>query len=201
MPERTSPSLCAHFTALPDPRVERTRRHELLEIITIARCAVLCGADSWVDIESFGHAKLAWLRTMLALPNGIPSHDTCGRVFARLDPTQFQQCFLSWVQAVAGQLDQELIAVDGKTLRGSHDQGTGKAAIQLVSAWAETNRLVLGQRAVASKSNEITAIPALLELLALQGCIVTIDAMGCQTASTQTIIDRGGDYVIALKEN
>jgi predicted transposase YbfD/YdcC len=194
-------SIRAHFATLPDPRIERSKRHQLLDIVTIALCAVICGADSWVDVELFGHAKEAWLRTFLALPNGIPSHDTFGRVFARLDPQAFERCFLSWVQAIMRQTTGEVVAVDGKVLRRSHDQRAGKAALDLVSAWADTNRLVLGQVAVAPDSNEITAIPALLEVLALAGCIVTVDAIGCQTAIAHTIRDQGADYVLALKGN
>jgi predicted transposase YbfD/YdcC len=195
------PSLCAHFASLPDPRIDRTKRHQLLDIITIAICAVLCGADSWVDVELFGQAKLEWLRTFLPLPYGIPSHDTFGRVFAALNPQAFEQCFLAWVRAVVTHTDGEIVALDGKTLRRSHDRGAGRGPLHLVSAWAETNRLVLGQVAVDAKSNEITAIPALLQVLALEGCIVTVDAMGCQRAIAQTIIDRGGDYVLTLKAN
>jgi len=194
-------SIRDHFAAVPDPRIDRTKRHQLLDIITIALCAVICGADSWVEVEEFGKAKRAWLDTFLTLPNGIPSHDTFGRVFARLDPACFQQCFLAWVQAIVTQTAGEFVAVDGKTLRRSHDRSAGKAALHLVSAWAESNRLVLGQVAVAAKSNEITAIPALLAVLALEGCIVTIDAIGCQTAIAQTIIAQGADYVLALKGN
>ena len=201
MEEQRRLSLRDHFADLPDPRIDRTKRHGLLDIVTIALCAVICGADSWVDVALFGHAKEAWLRTFLALPNGIPSHDTFGRVFARLDPQQFERCFLRWVQTVIRHADGEIVAVDGKVLRRSHDQGAGKAALDLVSAWADTNRLVLGQRAVDATSNEITAIPALLEALALEDCIVTVDAIGCQTAIARTVIERGGDYVLALKRN
>jgi predicted transposase YbfD/YdcC len=194
-------SIRDHFAELPDPRIERPKRHSLLDIVTIALCAVICGADSWVDVELFGHAKVSWLRTFLALPNGIPSHDTFGRVFARLDPQQFERCFLRWVAALVTRSGGEVVAVDGKVLRRSHDQRAGKGALDLVSAWAETNRLVLGQRAVDADSNEITAIPALLEALALEGCSVTVDAIGCQTAIARTIRDRGADYVLALKGN
>ncbi len=201
MDPTTGRSLREHFASLPDPRVERPKRHHLLAIITIAVCAVICGADSWVDVELFGRAKLSWLRTFLALPNGIPSHDTFGRVFARLDPRQFEGCFMSWVRAVAAHTEGGIVAVDGKTLRRSHDRRAGKGALQMVSAWAEANRVVLGQVAVDGKANEITAIPPLLEVLALEGCIVTIDAMGCQTTIARTIRDQGGDYVLALKEN
>ena len=201
MDEPAGRSLRAHFAALPDPRIERTKRHQLLDIVTIAVCAVICGADSWVDVELFGQAKLPWLRTFLALPNGIPSHDTFGRVFAALDPRQFERCFLAWVRAVATHTAGEVVALDGKTLRRSHDRRAGKAALQLVSAWAEANRLVLGQVAVERTSNEITALPALLEVLALEGCIVTVDALGCQSAIAQAIVDQGADYVLALKGN
>jgi predicted transposase YbfD/YdcC len=190
-----------HFQDLDDPRVERTKRHELLDIVTIALCAVICGADSWVEDEAFGNAKLAWLRTFLVLPHGVPAHDTFGRVFAALDPAQFERCFRSWVQTVARLTAGEVVALDGKTLRRSHDRADGKEALQLVSAWATRNRLVLGQVAVDPASNEITAVPALLRLLALNGCIVTIDAMGCQTAIAAQIVGQGADYVLALKDN
>lgn len=195
-----------HFAAVDDPRVERTRRHELVDLLTIALCGVICGAESWVEIEQFGNAKLDWFRRFLALPNGIPSHDTFGRVFARLNPEQFQACFVAWVRdvvaATAGQVtDGQVVAIDGKTLRRSHDRSAGTAAIHMVSAWASANRLVLGQVKVDAKSNEITAIPALLDLLVVRGCIVTIDAMGCQTAIARQIVAQGGDYVLALKEN
>jgi predicted transposase YbfD/YdcC len=189
------------FAELDDPRVERTREHLLLDIVAIAMSAVICGADSWVAIEEFGKAKQAWLRTFLALPNGIPSHDTFGRVFAALDAHQFQQGFLRWVRAVWPARAGEVVAVDGKTLRGSHDRGIGKDAIHLVSAWAGQARLVLAQRKVDDKSNEITAIPDVLRLLDLEGCTVTIDAMGCQTAIATQIVQQGGTYVLAVKEN
>lgn len=191
----------SYFADLPDPRVERTKRHGLLDIVTIALCAVICGADTWVEIAQFGRMKEAWLRNFLALPAGIPCHDTFGRVFARLDPEAFERCFLAWIQAVVGAPGAQVVAVDGKTLRRSHDRGTGKAALHLVSAWATAAHLVLGQVATEAKSNEITAIPLLLGALDLHGCTVTIDAMGCQTAIAQQIIDQGGDYVLALKDN
>ncbi len=194
-------ALSSHFAALDDPRVERTKLHPLLSIITIALCAVICGAESWDDIAGFGEAKLDWLRTFLDLPHGIPSHDTFNRVFAALDPEQFQACFARWMETVASVLPTQVIALDGKTVRGSHDRATGKAAIHLVSAWASANRLILAQVKVDDKSNEITAIPELLRALAIDGCIVTIDAMGCQRTIAQQIIDAGGDYVLALKEN
>lgn len=189
------------FATLNDPRVERTKHHSLIDIISIAICAVICGADSWVAVETFGKAKQPWLERYLALPNGIPSHDTFGRFFAALDAPAFQQHFIGWVRAIWPAEAGEVITVDGKTLRGSHDRGIGKDAIHLVSVWAQQSRLVLAQRAVDSKSNEITAIPAILQLLDLKGCTVTIDAMGCQTAIARQIVRQGGEYVLAVKDN
>ncbi len=194
-------SISEHFATLNDPRVERCRVHRLVEIVTIALCGVLCGADDWVAIEAFGQEKEAWLRTFLALPGGIPSHDTFGRVFARLDPDEFRGCFLAWVRAVVGEVGAQVVAVDGKTLRGSHDRAAGKEALHLVSAWATASGLVLGQVATDAKSNEITAIPRLLRLLDLDGATVTIDAMGCQTAIAAQLVEQGADYVLALKAN
>src|SRR5258708_29289197 len=200
-----------HFANLDDPRMDRTRLHELIDILVIAICAVICGADDWVDVEAFGKAKESWLRTFLELPNGIPAHDTFNRVFARLDPDEFETSFLGWVQAVVGLSQGEVVAVDGKQLRRSHtcptceagagDQALGKSAIGMVSAWAAGNRLVLGQVKVAEKSNEITAIPKLLEVLELHGCLVTTDAMGTQTEIAAAIVDREADYLLALKKN
>ena len=173
----------------------------LIEIIIIAICAVICGADSWVEVEEFGKSKEKWLRTFLILPNGIPSDDTFGRVFGLIDPHEFQSGFVSWVTAISQITAGQIIAIDGKRLRRSHDGRLGKAAIHMVSAWATENRLVLGQVKTDEKSNEITAIPELLKVLALQGCIVTIDAMGCQTEIAKLIIEGKGDYVLALKGN
>ena len=188
------------FADVEDPRVDRTD-HDLLDIIVIAICAVICGADGWVGVERFGNAKLAWLKTFLELSHGIPSHDTFGRVFARLAPEALQHSFLTWMQAVQEVTEGQVIAIDGKRLRRSFDTWSGKAAIHMVSAWASENHVVLGQRKVDSKSNEITAIPALLELLEISGCIVTIDAMGCQKGIAAQIVDQEADYVLALKDN
>jgi predicted transposase YbfD/YdcC len=194
-------SIDVYFGSLPDPRVERTRAHRLTDLLTIALCAILCGANDWVAVETFGQAKEAWLRSFLPLPGGIPSHDTFGRVFARLDPAALQQCFVAWVQAVVGELPAQVVAIDGKTSRGSADRSRGQTALHLVSAWATASGLVLGQEATDAKSNEIPAIPHLLRLLALDGCVVTIDAMGCQRAIAAQLQEQGADYVLALKAN
>src|SRR5215207_5887649 len=201
MDERPPTSVSTHFATLTDPRVERTKQHLLVDIVTIALCAVISGADDWVAVATYGREKAAWLRTFLELPGGIPSHDTFGRVFSRLDPEEFRRCFLNWVQAVVGAPGAQVVAVDGKTLRRSHDRRAGKEALHLVSAWATESGLVLGQVAAGAKSNEITAIPVLLRLLALEGTVVTIDAMGCQTAIAAQVVERGADYVLALKDN
>ncbi len=197
MAESHHVSILDHFDDLDDPRVERTRRHQLVDIIAIA----ICGADSWVHVELFGKSKLEWFQTFLELPNGVPSHDTFGDVFARLDPAQFQNCFVSWTQAIAELLPGEVVAIHGKTARRSYDRAGSKGAMHLVSAWATQNTLTLGQVRTAEKSNEITAIPQLLDLLDLHGCIVTIDAMGCQREIAQQITDGGANYVLAVKEN
>ena len=190
----------AHFSVIPDPRLDRQKRHDLLDSIAVTICAVLCGADAWTEVEEFGKARLDWLRTFLTLENGIPSHDTFGRVFAALDTAALQEAFAAWTQSVAGRLEG-VIAIDGKTVRRSHDRAQDKAAIHMVSAWGQTNGLVLGQVKVDDKSNEITAIPKLLEQLDVRGCVVTIDAMGCQTGIAKTIVNRGGDYLLAVKGN
>jgi predicted transposase YbfD/YdcC len=194
-------SLRHHFADLTDPRSEHTKHHSLLDLIGLTLCAVIAGADTWTQIASYGRAKLDWLSTFLDLPHGIPSHDTLGRVFAALDPVAFQDCFLAWMQAVVQASRGKLIALDGKTLRHSFDTAEGKSALHLVSAWACDNHLLLGQHAVADKSNEITAFPELLKLLDLQGALVTIDAMGCQKTLTEQITRQGGHYVLALKDN
>lgn len=200
MEEEKALALATIFAAVEDPRVERTKRHKLIDILIIALCGVICGADGWVEIEEFGRTKQAWFQTFLELPNGIPSHDPFGRVFARIDPKQFETSFLQWVQSISEQI-KGVIAVDGKTLRRSHDHAHGKKALHLVSAWASENRLVLAQMATEEKSNEMTAIPLLLRHLALAGCIVTIDAIGTQTYIASQIIEQHGDYALALKEN
>lgn len=201
MPTDQTASISRHFKQVTDPRVERTRKHHLIDIITIAICAVICGADSWTEIEEFGKAKAEWLALFLELPNGIPSHDTFGRVFAALDPVEFKRGFVSWMRAVYQVSDGEIIAIDGKTLRRSHAKSLGKAAIHMVNAWAVGNHLVLAQEKVDDKSNEITAIPEVLSKLVLKGCIVTIDAIGCQKKIARQIVAQGGDYVISLKGN
>lgn len=193
------PTISEHFGAIVDPRMERTKLHPLLNIITITLCAIISGADDWVAIESYGRTKEAFLRSMLDLSNGIPSHDTFRRVFGLLDPAQFEAKFLGWVQSIEQLTAGEVVAIDGKRLRGSRQ--SAKGAINMVSAWATQNRLVLGQRKVDDKSNEITAIPELLELLQIKGCIVTIDAIGCQQAIAETIVEQEADYLLALKGN
>ena len=201
MPRKPLEEIEEHFSKVTDPRKDRTRDHKLIDIIAIAICAVICGAAGWVDIELYGKSKQLWLSTFLELPNGIPSHDTFGRVFSLLDAQQFQLAFYEWVFAVNKIIQGQVINIDGKCLRGSDDKYLGKRAIYMVSAWAEANELVLGQRKVDEKSNEITAIPELLKMLAISGCIVTIDAMGTQTSIAQTIIEAQADYVLSVKEN
>jgi predicted transposase YbfD/YdcC len=193
-------TIANHFSTLEDPRSDN-KRHLLLDIIVISICAVICGADNWPDVELFGEAKEKWFKGFLELPHGIPSHDTFGRVFARLDPEQFQQCFREWIQAVEERTHGEVIALDGKQLRRSHDKTLDKEAIYMVSAWASASSLVLGQRKVDDRSNEITAIPPLLDMLDVSGCIVTTDAMGCQTAIAEKVIESDADYVFVVKAN
>jgi len=197
----TPGSLLEHFADLTDPRVERTKLHQLLDVLVMAMCATICGAEGWEDFAEFGKAKREWFETFLELPNGIPSPDTFRRILSRLDPQEFEACFLRWVQAVNRIASGQIVALDGKQLRGSRDAAVGLGAIHMVSAWACENRLVLGQVKVDDKSNEITAIPELLRALALSGCIVTIDAMGCQTKIAEQIVDGEADYVLALKGN
>jgi predicted transposase YbfD/YdcC len=201
MPSPPANSLGQHFAEVTDPRNEHNIRHTLLNIITIAICGVVGGADTWVDIEMFGHAKLSWFETFLDLPHGIPSHDTFGRVFRHIDPEEFRASFQTWTQSVYERTKGEVMAVDGKTLRRSRDGTLGKDAIEMVSVWASQNNLVLAQDKIEETTNEITAIPGVLRLLDLEGCVVTIDAIGCQTEIAETIIDQGADYVLAVKDN
>lgn len=201
MPKKPLEVIEEHFGKITDPRMDRTKHHKLIDIIAIAICAVICGAESWVDIELFGNSKVHWLATFLELPNGIPSHDTFGRVFSLLDAQQFQLAFYEWVWAVNDIIQGQVINIDGKCLRGSDEQRLGKRAIYMVSAWAVENEIVLGQRKVDEKSNEITAIPELLKILSISGCIVTIDAMGTQTNIAKTIREAKADYVLSVKDN
>lgn len=190
-----------HFSSLKDPRVERNKLHELTDIFLLVVCAVVGGAEGWEAIEEFGKEKLDWLRRFAPFANGVPSHDCIANVLSRLSPKGFQSCFRRWTEAVNQATEGEVVAIDGKTAKGSRDRKGGRKALHMVSAWANTNRLVLGQEATDEKSNEITAIPKLLELLELKGCIVTLDAMGCQKSIAKQIIDQGGDYVLGLKGN
>lgn len=197
---RPPATIAAYFSVLEDPR-RYNRRHKLLDIVVIAICATICGADGWEDIELFGEAKEEWLKGFLELPHGIPSDDTYRRVFAVLDAEQFQCCFMDWIEAVEKLTKGQVVALDGKTLRRSHDRSEGKKALQVVSAWAAANGVVLGQRKVDGESNEITAVPELLGMLEIAGCIVTLDAIHCQTETVATIVEKGADYVLPVKEN
>jgi len=190
-------SLTEHFAALEDPRSEHLTDHKLVDIVIIA----ICGAETWTDIELFGHERYHWLKQFLELEKGIPSHDTFGRVFARVDTVHFQLCFTSWVQAVFQATDGQVVALDGKTIRRSHDRTNNQKAIHMVSAWATASHLVLAQQKVDEKSNEITAIPELLRLLDISGCIITIDAMGAQTEIAEQIVEQGADYLLTIKKN
>ena len=189
------------FSEIIDPRMERTKRHLLSDILTLSVLAVIAGAEGWEDIEEFGHSKHPWLRQYLLLANGIPSHDTISRVFRSLKPGEFQAALMQWMKTLHEQLGFQQIAIDGKTLRRSHDRSSMQAELHLVSAWSVANQLVLGQEATDAKSNEIKAIPQLLHMLELKGAIVTIDAMGCQKEIARQIVSGGGDYVLAVKDN
>src|SRR5918993_10993 len=193
--------LAACFTGLEDPRETRRCDHQLVDILVIAVCAVIACAESWEDIELYGRSKRAWLETFLALPNGIPSHDTFRRVFTLIDPDAFEACFTRWAQSLAGGVEREVVAVDGKTLRRPGSRRHGRGPLHLVSAWASAQGLALGQRAVDGKSNEVTAIPELLDTLHLDGCIVTLDAMGCQKDIAARIRAKAADYLLVLKAN
>lgn len=194
-------NLITHFSILPDPRqLDHNKfRHELIDVIVIVILAMICGADTWTDIETFGKEKEDWLKRFLTLENGIPSHDTLGRIFSILNPDIFEKCFVDWTNSVRKRTKGEVIAIDGKTMRRAH--GKGLKPIHIVSAYATENGIVLGQRTVNSKTNEITAIPELLKMLYLKGCIVTTDAMGCQTNIVKKVIENKADYVLAVKEN
>lgn len=194
-------AISEHFAVVEDPRVEYLLDYPLEEILIIAICAVICGADDWVAVADWATAKEAWLATFLPLENGLPSHYTYRRTFQHIDPEQFQAGFMSWTEAVFRRTEEEVIAVDGKQLRGSRDKNSGQQAICMVSAWAAENRIVLGQQKTAEKSNEITAIPALLQLLDLTGCIVTIDAAGCQQENTAIVVAQDADYLLSVKGN
>lgn len=200
MPGRQSPLLFLdHFADLPDPRRAQGQRHKLVDILFIALCAVLCGADDFTEMEEVGRAKESWLRQYLELPHGIPSHDTLGRVFALLGPQAFERCFLTWVRGAARLSAGTVVALDGKTVRRSYDTAQGCAALELVSAWARESRLTLGQAKVADHSNEIAAAPELLQVLALTGRIVTVDALNCQKETAAQIRVKEADYVLALR--
>lgn len=201
MQEKPHNKIEEHFGSVRDPRIERSKEHKLIDILSIAICAVICGAEGWVDIENFGKSKETWLKTFLELPNGIPSHDTFGRVFSLMEPEEFQESFQSWIESIQELTEGQIVAIDGKQMRGSRDGFLGKRAIYMVSAWAEANELVLGQRKVDEKSNEITAIPELLKILDISGCIITIDAIGTQTKIANAIVDNGADYLLSVKEN
>jgi predicted transposase YbfD/YdcC len=189
------------FESLPDPRVERTKRHPLSSVMVLALFAVICGCEGWDDMARFSAMKRAWLETWLDLPNGTPSADTFRRVIAMLDPAEFHRCFVAWMSALAGGTKDKLVSIDGKTVRGTLRSALGKSALHLVSAWCAENSVVLGQVATAEKSNEITAIPELLALLDLSGATVTIDAMGCQKKIAEAIVAKSADYILALKGN
>lgn len=194
-------SLLEAFSSIEDPRVERHKRHKLIDIIILTICAVISGSDGWESIEQFGKSKIDWLRKWIELENGIPSHDCIARVMARLPATEITDCFIAWVQSVAELTEGEVIAIDGKTARRSYNRKDKLGAIHMVSAWANRAGLSLGQVKTEEKSNEITAIPALLELLEIKNCIITIDAMGCQTEIAAKIIEKRADYVLAVKDN
>jgi len=197
-----SETFLRHFEAVEDPRMDNhNRRHNFHDILVITILGAICGADNWSEICHFAESKIDWLKSFLELPNGIPSHDTFGRVFSKIDPHEFEECFMEWISSLTIDISKEIIAIDGKTLRGSHNRKKGVKPLHLVSAWAVKNKLTLGQIKTEEKSNEITAIPRLLNMLDIKGSIVTIDAMGCQKKIAQQIVKKEADYVLALKEN
>ena len=196
-----SVDILKHFETLDDPRIDRTKRYPLIEIIFLIISASISGCDGWKSIRDFGKMKLNWLRQFLSYENGIPVDDTIARLMRRLDTKQFEQCFMNWMWEVSEQTQGDVVAIDGKTLRRSYDKSGGKSAIHMVSAWSSANGVVLGQEKTDEKSNEITAIPALLETLSIKGCLVTIDAMGCQKAIAEKIVAKGADYLLSLKGN
>jgi len=194
-------SLQEAFSSLEDPRIERHKKHNLLDILILTICAVISGAEGWEAIEHFGKEKEQWLRQWMALENGIPSHDCIARVIARIEPEKLSECFVLWARSLSELSEGEVVAIDGKTARRSYQRKNKLGAIHMVSAWASGVGLSLGQVKTAEKSNEITAIPELLELLEIKGCIITIDAMGCQTDIAKKIIEKQADYVLAVKDN
>lgn len=204
-PEKSSAialqTLIECFADLPDPRIDRCKRHKLIDIVVIGLCAVICGAEGPTDMETFGETKEEWLKQFLELPFGIPSHDTFGRVLSLMAPAEFERCLLKWVNTQVKLPEGEIVALDGKTLRGSHHRANGQEAVEIVSAWAASERLTLGQVKVADGSNEITAVPEVLRQLNIEGCIVTVDALNCQKAIAAQIRDQQADYVLALKDN
>lgn len=201
MEEAAGRSIIDHFSLLSDPRILLKTRHKLVDIVAITICAVMAGADDWVEIADYAKAKEDWFKTFLELPGGIPSHDTFGRVMSLIEPEEFGKCLGNWIREVFPAQGQGIIAIDGKTARRSHDRANGKSAIHMVSAWAVHNHLILGQVKTEDKSNEIKAIPELLNVIDVQGCVVTIDAMGCQKEIAKQIVAQGGDYVLSLKGN
>ena len=193
-------SLLSYFSEMKDPRIERTRHHLLDDIVFISIASVLSGADSWNEMERYGILKREWLETFLELPNGIPSHDTFNRFFSSLDPKEFESCFTKWVSSICKRTSGEFVSIDGKTMCGSRYQGC-KSATHIVSAWADKNEMILGQIKVNEKSNEIIAIPELLDVLLIKGCVITIDAIGCQKKIAKKIISKQADYILAVKAN
>jgi predicted transposase YbfD/YdcC len=201
MNNNTPLKISEHFIKITDPRVVGRVDHKLIDIITISLCAIISGAGNWPEIEAYGKAKYDWFKEFLELPNGIPTQHTFRRFFIAVSTDEFENCFLNWVKSVFKVSDSKVVPIDGKTLRRSHDRSSNKVAIHMVNAWCVENGISLGQVKTSEKSNEITAIPELIKSLELKGCIVTIDAMGCQTKISENIIDKGADYVLALKGN